>query len=105
MLHDQDTDLRFPHLLRYSQDPIDLDTPKDSRRSTPSFGGPVRRASELELEGQLDRARSADLVQRVEAAVCAARSQTIRKRLRRAAEQRTGKAVGGIAKVGLIQDV
>ena len=42
--------------------------------------------SELKLKDQLDRARAANLVERVEPAIRAARSQTVRKRLRRAAE-------------------
>ncbi len=38
--------------------------------------------SELELEGELDGARAADLVEGVEAAIRAARAEAVRKHLR-----------------------
>ena len=43
-------------------------------------------SSELELEGELDGARAADLVERVEAAIGAAGAQAAGQRLRRAAK-------------------
>jgi hypothetical protein len=61
--------------------------------------------SELELEGELDRAGAADLVEGVEAAVGAAGTQAVARGLRRAAEQGAGQVVVGIAEVGVIQDV
>lgn len=48
------------------------------------------RWSELELEGELDGAGAADLVEGVEAAIGAAGAQAARQRLRRAAEERAG---------------
>jgi hypothetical protein len=45
--------------------------PKDRRRDTPDFRG-SRAYSNLKLERQLDRARSANLVERVETAIRAA---------------------------------
>src|SRR5262245_18200754 len=61
--------------------------------------------SELKLERRLDRARSADLIDRVETAARPAGPQTVRQRLCRAAEQRAGQAVVGIAEVGVVEDV
>ena len=46
-----------------------------------------RLLSELKLKGKLDRARSADLVERVETATRTSSPETIRQRLCRAAEQ------------------
>ena len=60
---------------------------------------------ESELECELDRARTADLVQRVEAAVGSSNAQGIRQRLRRPAEQRAGQAVGGKAEVRVVQKI
>ena len=50
----------------------------------------VVRFSELQLESELDRARSADLVERVEAAICATGSQAACQRCRRLTEMRVG---------------
>src|SRR6185436_18535756 len=61
--------------------------------------------SKLQLQRELDRARPANLVERVETATGAARPQTVRQRLGRAAEQRTGEVVVGTAKVGMVEDV
>ena len=60
--------------------------------------------SELKLQRQLDRAWSADLVERIESAIRLAGPQAVRQRLRRAAEQGIGQ-VGWIAEVGVVQDV
>src|ERR1044071_8992759 len=68
-----------------------------------SFGESAR--SELELERELPGARPANLVERVEAAVGAARPQAARQRLRRAAEKRTAQRVGGVAEVRVVEDV
>ena len=46
--------------------------------------------SELKLERQLDRARAANLVERVEASVGTAGAEAARQGLRRLAEQRAG---------------
>ena len=48
---------------------------------------------ELQLERQLDRARAADLVERIEAAVCTARTEAARQRCRRNSEQGIGDIV------------
>src|SRR5262249_44738727 len=69
------------------------------------FGASVQAGSKLKLQRQLDRARSADLIERIEAAAGAARSQTVRQRLRRTAEQGTGQVVDRIAEVCVVQDV
>src|SRR5208282_198298 len=52
-----------------------------------------------------DRARSADLIERVEAAIGATRAQAVRQRLCRVSEQRTGQTGGGISEVGMVEDV
>jgi hypothetical protein len=59
----------------------------------------------LELEGELDGAGAADLVEGVEAAIGAAGAQAACQRLRRVAEQGAGQAVVGIAEVGVVEDV
>jgi len=48
------------------------------------------KTSKLKLECQLDRSRSANLIQRIETAIRAAGPQTVRQRLRRVAEQGAG---------------
>ena len=53
----------------------------------------------------MDRARAADLIERVEAAACAAGAETARERLRRTAEEGVGQNVVGRAEVGVIEDV
>ena len=60
---------------------------------------------ELELEGELDRAGAADLVQGVETAIGAAGAETARQRLRRVTEERIGQVIVGIAEVGMVEDV
>src|SRR5690348_8570514 len=62
-------------------------------------------SSELELERQLDRARSADLIERVKSAIRAAGPQTVGQGLRRAAEQRACQDCSRIGEVGVVQDV
>jgi len=62
-------------------------------RSPASAGEQTLRRSHAfrtELEGQLDGARAADLVEGVEAAICAAGAEAVRQRLRRISKQRTG---------------
>jgi hypothetical protein len=61
--------------------------------------------SELELEGELDRARSADLVQRIEAAALAAAAQGIVEHHRGLPELRRTELVDRAAEVRVIQDV
>ena len=60
---------------------------------------------ELELEGELDGAGAADLVEGVEAAIGAAGAQAARQRLRRAAEEGAGQHVVGIAEVWVVENV
>src|SRR6266581_1514366 len=62
-------------------------------------------SSELELEGELDGARAADLVEGVETAGRAAGAQAARQCLRRVPEQRAGQVVVGISKVRMVEDV
>jgi len=62
-------------------------------------------SSELEFEGELDRAGAANLVERVEAAIGAAGAEAACQRLCRVAEQRTGQHVAGIAEVRVVKDV
>ena len=59
----------------------------------------------LELHRQLDRARSATLVERIEAAILPSHSEGVRQHLRRAAEQRARQRAGGAAEVGMIQRI
>src|SRR6266567_924195 len=65
----------------------------------------VLACSKLKLKCQLDRAWAANLVERVETAVCAAGSQTVRKRLRRMAEEGVRQVVIGIAEIWVVKDV
>jgi hypothetical protein len=60
----------------------------------------LRASSELLLERKLDRARSANLVERVETDVGAARPQAARQRLPRVAEQGAGQVVVGVSEFG-----
>jgi hypothetical protein len=61
--------------------------------------------SKLKLKRQLNRARSADLIEGIETATRATSPEAVRQRLRRAAEQRVGQVVGGIAEVCVVEDV
>ena len=71
--------------------------PKRYSRPFPSCAGTATvRCSELELEGELDGAGAADLIERVEAAVGASGAQAARQGLRRLAERGTGQVVIGI---------
>jgi hypothetical protein len=63
------------------------------------------RWSELELEGELDGAGAADLVEGVETAVGAAGAEAARQSLRRVTEERIGQVVVGITEVRMIKDV
>ena len=60
---------------------------------------------ELELEGELDGAGAADLVEGVEAAIGAAGAQAAGQCLRRMAEERIGQVIVGRAEVGVVEDV
>jgi len=59
----------------------------------------------LEFERQLDRAGTADLIKRIEAAVRPAGAQTAGQRLRRVTEERAGQGVVGWTKVRVVEDV
>src|SRR5215469_4948363 len=61
--------------------------------------------SELELEGELDRARTADLVERIEAAALAAAAQRVVEHLGRPPELRRAEVVDRDAEVRVIEDV
>ena len=60
---------------------------------------------ELKFQGQLDRARAADLVQRAEAAIRTAGAEAARQCFRRVAEQGAGQTVGGRAEIRMVEDV
>ena len=59
----------------------------------------------MELEGELDGARAADLVEGVEVTIWAAGAQAARQRLRRAAEQWAVQGIVGVAEVRVVEDV
>src|SRR5215469_3935650 len=61
--------------------------------------------SKRKLQGELDGARAANLVERIETAVCAARAEATCQGLRRMAEERTGQAVIGRPEIGMIENV
>src|SRR5262245_150605 len=63
------------------------------------------RSSELEPESELNGAWPANLIQRTEAAVGAARAEASREHLRRAAELRAGQVVDGRAEVRMIENI
>jgi len=71
---------RFDHnqLCRYFRESVSIPAPHPHPRRAKNAIG----CSELELERQLNRARTADLVQRIEAAIRTARTETARQRLR-----------------------
>ena len=60
---------------------------------------------ELKLEGQLDRARAADLVERVEAAIRSSGTKAASQRCCRVAEQSIGYVVIRWTEIGVIEDV
>jgi len=64
-----------------------------------------RPTSELKLQRKLNRTRSANLIERIEAPIRASRSQTVRQSLGGATEQWTGQKVDGIAEVRMVEDV
>ena len=64
-----------------------------------------KRGLENQLQGQLRRARAADLIQRIEAASLAAASQRGSQHLGRLAEERRTHVVGRRAEVGVVEDV
>ena len=53
----------------------------------------------------MHRTRAADLIQRIEAAVRAARAEAVRQRLGRVAELRTRQVANGWAEVWVVEDV
>src|SRR5215472_2938995 len=61
--------------------------------------------SELELEGELDRARSANLVQRIEAAALATASEIVVEHHRSLPELRRAEVIDGASEVRVIQNV
>ena len=61
--------------------------------------------SEHKLQRKLNRSRAADLIQRIEATVRAARAETARERLRRVAEKSIGQRVVRWAEVGVVEDI
>ena len=60
---------------------------------------------ELQLERELDRARAADLVQRIEASVRVACSEAVRQRLRRISKKRTTYRIVGRAEIRMVEEV
>src|SRR5262249_24646771 len=76
------------------------------RREAPRNYSLTRSAiSERELQGELDGARAAYLIQRIETAVSAARTEAARQGLRRMAEERTWQDVIGRPEIGMIENV
>jgi len=63
------------------------------------------RPSEHQLQGQLRRARAADLIQRIEAAILAATSERGSRQLRRLPAQRGTHVVDWAAEIGVVEDV
>ena len=63
------------------------------------------RNSKLELEGELDRARAADLIQRIEATIGATRAQAARQCLRGLTEERITQVVVGRAEVRMVENI
>ena len=64
-----------------------------------------QRRSELKFERELDRAWAPNLIKRIEAAVGATRTETVRQRLRRTAEERASQDVRRTAEVRVIEDI
>src|SRR5260370_2585234 len=62
-------------------------------------------SSELELEGELNRARSTNLVKRAEAAALPATTQRAGQHLRGLAELRRAEEIDWAAEIGVIEDV
>src|SRR5215471_16158536 len=61
--------------------------------------------SELELEGELDRARAADLIQRIEAAALASASKRVIQHHRGFPELRRAQVVDRASEIGMVEDV
>ena len=59
----------------------------------------------MKFKRKLDRARSANLVERVETTIRTTGPETAREGLRRVAEQRIGQAVVGIAEIGMVENI
>ena len=64
-----------------------------------------RAYSELKPNGQLDRARASDLIERVEAAVGAAGAEAACERLGRVAEKWVRQVIVGRAEVRMVTDI
>ena len=60
---------------------------------------------ELKLQGQLDRARTANLVERIEAAVGSAGAEAAGQGLGRVAEESVSDVVVGRAEVWVVEDI
>ena len=73
--------------------------------AAPKAEGQYPGISKLELEGKLDGAGTADLVEGVEATIGAAGAQAAGQRLRRLAEEGAGQVVVGIAEIWMVEDV
>src|SRR5580692_10799239 len=67
--------------------------------------GELLRSSEHELQGELHRPRSANLIKRIQAAVLAAASERCPQHLRRLAELRRTEIVDGASEVGVVEDI
>src|SRR5580704_15786877 len=65
----------------------------------------TRGCSEDKFKCQLDRARAANLIERVETSISASGTQTAGQRLRRKAEQCVGQVVVGGAEVWMVEEV
>ena len=64
-----------------------------------------RPTSELKLQRKLNRSWSANLIERIQTAICATRTQKVRQRLCRVTEQKTGPDVDRTAEVWMVEDV
>src|SRR3954452_17818084 len=62
-------------------------------------------ASKFKLQRKLNRAWSANLIERIQTTICAAGPQAVRQCLRRLTEQGACQVVGRTAKVRMIEDV
>jgi hypothetical protein len=60
--------------------------------------------SELEFQGELDRAWSADLIERIQTAIRATGAQAARQHLGGVSEKRIGQTVDGRAEAWMVED-
>ena len=65
----------------------------------------LREGLKLQLESQLRRARAADLIERAQAAVDSAASQTSSKHLRRLSEKVAAQDVHGISEIRVVEEI